>query len=275
MKTLTAEPNAATSLAQKPAQNADTAFTRIELATVLAVLALVTLLLIPALARSRANDHSFQCQNNLRQLISGWRMYAADNGDRLTESMYWVSGFMQLGNNAGNTNILLIQQCKLWPYVKSLPTFRCLADQSYNSYGGVRVPRTRSYSMNQAINNSSPQWQATTYRVYYKYSDIVAPTPAGLWALVDEHPDSINDGGFAVNMYQQGATAVWQDGPANYHEGSCGFSFADGHTEMHRWKDPRTFLGLPVTYSIPFTYGISQPNSPDIAWVQARTTALK
>ena len=27
------------------------------------------------------------------------------------------------------------------------------------------------------------------------------------------------------------------DYPGNYHDGAAGISFADGHTEMHRWVD--------------------------------------
>ena len=40
---------------------------------------------------------------------------------------------------------------------------------------------------------------------------------------------SINDGYFVNNPAQN----TWQDIPASYHNGACGFSFADGHAELH------------------------------------------
>ena len=51
---------------------------------------------------------------------------------------------------------------------------------------------------------------------------------------MDEHPDSINDAGaFAPNN-----AANIPDAPATYHNGACGFAFADGHSEIHKWRGP-------------------------------------
>ncbi len=52
------------------------------------------------------------------------------------------------------------------------------------------------------------------------------------------------------------------------------FAFADGHSELHKWKDSRT-LALKVTYTTTFPYGIRQPNNNDIQWVKDRTNAPK
>ena len=40
----------------------------------------------------------------------------------------------------------------------------------------------------------------------------------------------------------------WQDGPSTLHGGGCAFTFGDGHSEIHKWKDGRT-LALKVTYT--------------------------
>jgi prepilin-type processing-associated H-X9-DG protein len=53
---------------------------------------------------------------------------------------------------------------------------------------------------------------------------------------LDEHPDSINDGYFLINP----GASQWGDLPASYHNGAAGFSFADGHSEIHRWLYPST-----------------------------------
>jgi len=39
----------------------------------------------------------------------------------------------------------------------------------------------------------------------------------------------------------------WNDVPATYHDGAGGFSFADGHSEVHKFKS-RTCPILPVLY---------------------------
>jgi prepilin-type processing-associated H-X9-DG protein len=93
----------------------------------------------------------------------------------------------------------------------------------------------------------------------------------------DENPDSVNDAAFAVTMGPSPTRYVtkWQDVPAVYHGGGCGFSFADGHAEIKKWKDGRT-LSLKSTYTRSVTSVTqSNPDNPDILWVMERTTALK
>ena len=73
---------------------------------------------------------------------------------------------------------------------------------------------------------------------------------------------------------------TWEDIPSTLHGGGCAFTFADGHSEVHKWKDNRT-LAMKVTYtqisgsSQPLHYGMQQPNNNDIQWVKDRTTAPK
>ena len=54
---------------------------------------------------------------------------------------------------------------------------------------------------------------------------------ANCFVVLDENPWSINDGWFCTD-----ATG-WVDKPATYHNNACGFSFADGHSEIHKWRD--------------------------------------
>ncbi len=100
---------------------------------------------------------------------------------------------------------------------------------------------------------------------------MVNPGPAGLWVTTDEHPDGINDGGFAISMTQ----TSWVDCPAPYHNTSTDFSFADGHAEIHKWARPSALA--PVTYTGPLgsggSWGGNTANNPDVIWAQARTTA--
>jgi prepilin-type processing-associated H-X9-DG protein len=248
-------------------------FSQVDLLAVIVVVVLLGLLLRPALARTRATDQVLQCRDNLRQLIHGWRLYADDNGGKLPDCFDWVYGYENYtANNPDNTNINYLIHGMLGPYVTNPAVYKCPADMSTALMGTVRLPRVRTYSMSQAFALpgegliSSPP-----YRHYMKSADMVSPPPAKLWVLLEESPDTVNDGAFAVRMDPYGAT--WQDIPAILHEGGSGFAFADGHYELKKWTDPRT-LALKVTYSSG-NYGISQPNNPDIKWLQDRTTAPK
>ena len=106
-----------------------------------------------------------------------------------------------------------------------------------------------------------------------KTSDMTLPAPSNLWVMVDENPDSVNDAAFAVAMNNTYPNTVWQDTPANYHAGACGFLFADGHAEIHKWRDPQT-LAIKTTF-IAQNSTINQRNNMDVVWVQERTTAKK
>jgi prepilin-type processing-associated H-X9-DG protein len=75
-----------------------------------------------------------------------------------------------------------------------------------------------------------------------------------LWVLLDEDASGLNDAAFAFQM----PAPVWIDLPGSYHNGGCGFAFADGHSETHRWsKKPER----------------GNANQQDWAWLQQRTSA--
>jgi prepilin-type processing-associated H-X9-DG protein len=59
------------------------------------------------------------------------------------------------------------------------------------------------------------------------------------WVFSDEHPDSINDG-IQYTPTSDGEDDEWGDLPASYHVGACGYAFADGHSEIHKWMNPKT-----------------------------------
>ena len=84
-----------------------------------------------------------------------------------------------------------------------------------------------------------------------------------LWVLIDENDIGINDGAFGVTMVSD----RWVDFPGIYHNFACGFAFADGHSEIHKWKDGRTKPTGAASFDV--------PGSQDIRWVQQRTSARK
>jgi prepilin-type processing-associated H-X9-DG protein len=106
---------------------------------------------------------------------------------------------------------------------------------------------------------------SSALRVFRKQTDITAPPPANCWVLIDENPLSINDGWFVCDPNNKN---TWPDVPASYHNGAGGLSFADGHSEIKKWKD-KTVLNLPAPGAA------KDPTSTDLQWLQDRTTSLQ
>jgi prepilin-type processing-associated H-X9-DG protein len=193
----------------------------------------------------------------------------------------WVHGIEDWsGGTTANWNITnTIAQGCIYRYTGNTPgIYRCPADKytvtpTSGPFKGQAIVRIRSNSMNSwmGMDKGGYTWFGnSTFRAYFSYSDIVDPGPTLTWVLVDEHPDSMNDGFFCVDMnnYPTPSGTVLPDCPASYHNGACGFAFADGHSEIHRWLDPRT---KPKVRKAPYSPG-NQANNPDVLWIWDHTT---
>jgi prepilin-type N-terminal cleavage/methylation domain-containing protein/prepilin-type processing-associated H-X9-DG protein len=186
-----------------------------------------------------------------------------------------VSGWMPsvaAGGSADAGNAALLANPitdLLAPYIgNNIALFKCPADPRNCVYSGQTLPVVRSCSANQGVGTVDSSWLAggahaglptspvtghwlvddsnqknsqKTYATFAKTGSFRNCSPSDIWVYVDEDPWSINDAGLAVVAI----TPLIIDYPTARHKNSCGFSFADGHAEMHKWRSSMFVLKSP------------------------------
>jgi prepilin-type processing-associated H-X9-DG protein len=201
-------------------------------------------------------------------VFNGWKIYQGPQTPLAIETPNWVYGIMEWSASPDITNAQLIANGLLFPYTKAPKLYKCPADRYLSppqSSAGFKE-RVRSVSMNGFILGSAipGQYWVPGFASFAKESNLIAPEPSQLWVFADENADTINDGWLITAMANPNQ---WDDMPGSYHNGAGVFTFADGHTEMHKWRSPKTCP--PVGYG---RTPVQDPGSVDIQWMFCHTT---
>ncbi len=267
-------------------------FTLVELLIVIGMVAILAGLLLPAIARAKGSAKRLQCASNQRQLILTWNLYAGDNIDGAvpnghavpagagsmsllgaTAKKLWVAGDSHFYYPAYTNAALLTdpQYALFADYLHAPGIYKCPEDKGYvTAPGGEKVSHIRSYALNAYLGwTADPRELTPGYKVFTTLSEISPLSPAKVFAFQDVHPDNICLPGFVVNMPGGSEMEGFYHYPSGVHNRGGVISFADGHTEAHRWKDPRTLV--PVTGGI-LAHWDASPNNADLAWIRGHTT---
>lgn len=238
------------------------AFTLLELLVVISIIALLMSILVPALSRARERTRGLVCTYNLKTLSLAWFAYVTENNGRLIGGNTGESSHDWVHHPTGTSSSPVeqkkegLRQGTLFPYVKTVKVYHCPSDKR------IKDPSQQTFRSYSIAGGMNGKHEYGIGRSVEMYSDIKAPVSK--YVFVEENDPR----GFNERAWHLDPTGdSWGDPLAIWHNNKSTLGFADGHAELHTWRDQRT-----VEFSNGGYWGISdahQPDNPDLKYMQA------
>jgi prepilin-type N-terminal cleavage/methylation domain-containing protein/prepilin-type processing-associated H-X9-DG protein len=195
------------------------AFTLVELLVVIAVIAILAAMLLPAIAKAKDQAWSTKCLSNYKQIGIACVMYSNDNADSLAMSSHQHASW--LGT--------------LQPYLGGTNLWRCPRDPN----------KTRNYSS--ALNDFLLPPEFPGLKNYTTVASVPAPPETftmGECATNNVGADHFHfappDGSFLPDFFKAQVDVTRHGSTANY-------LFVDGHVERMSWNNVKSKLNQPTS----------------------------
>lgn len=220
------------------------AFTLIELLVVIAIIAILMAILMPTLGRVREQGKRAACLNNIKQMALSWNLYADDYEGRMVNAntargtatvnrdtacwVYWIDS--QTATEGQKLQGIL--DGLLYRYCPNVKLYKCPTGirgevvtysipDALNGYYYITGAKEQIKTLRTQVRNLSQQ-------IVFLDEGRLSPSSWTIW-------------------YDQ---ERWWDQITARHGDGTNFSFADGHSEYWKWKDPRTLIVAKADYSV-------------------------